>query len=58
MYNLFKNHDIKTINLQDKMYEILVDCLNNLVSIYTFNQEDYEKKRFYTESFSKYKQTL
>jgi len=58
MYNLFNKYEIKSNFLQDKMYEMLVDCLNNLVSIYSFNQEKYEKNRFYTTSFFKYKENM
>ena len=58
MYKLFNKYELKSNFLQDKMYELLVDCLNNLVSIYSFNQEKYEKNRFYTTSFSKYKENM
>jgi len=58
MYNLFNKYELKSNFLQDKMYELLVDCLNNLVSIYSFNQEKYEKNRFYTTTFSKYKENM
>jgi ABC-type multidrug transport system fused ATPase/permease subunit len=58
MYNLFNKYELKSNFLQDKMYELLVDCLNNLVSIYSFNQEKYEKNRFYTTSFAKYKENM
>lgn len=58
MYHLFNKYELKSNFLQDKMYELLVDCLNNLVSIYSFNQEKYEKNRFYTTSFAKYKENM
>jgi len=58
MYKLFNKYELKSNFLQDKMYELLVDCLNNLVSIYSFNQEKYEKNRFYTTSFLKYKENM
>jgi ABC-type multidrug transport system fused ATPase/permease subunit len=58
MYILFNKYELKSNNLQDKMYEILVDCLNNLVSIYTFNQEQNEKDKFYSSYFKKYKDNM
>lgn len=58
MYTLFNKYELKSNFLQDKMYETLVDCLNNLVSIYSFNQEKYEKDRFYSNSFMGYKTNM
>ena len=58
MYTLFNKYELKSNYLQDNMYETLVDCLNNLVSIYSFNQEEYEKDRFYNESFLDYKTNM
>jgi ABC-type multidrug transport system fused ATPase/permease subunit len=58
MYTLFNKYELKSNFLQDKMYETLVDCLNNLVSIYSFNQEKYEKDRFYKSSFMGYKTNM
>jgi hypothetical protein len=58
MYILFNKYQIDTNFLQDKMYETLVDCLNNLVSIYSFNQEKNEKERFYNTSFIEFKNNL
>ena len=58
MYTLFNKYELKSNYLQDKMYETLVDCLNNLVSIYSFNQEKYEKERFYNYSFMDYKKNM
>jgi len=58
MYTLFNKYELKSNLLQDKMYETLVDCLNNLVSIYSFNQEEYEKERFYNQSFIQYKTNM
>jgi ABC-type multidrug transport system fused ATPase/permease subunit len=55
---MLNKYEMKSNFLQDKMYELLVDCLNNLVSIYSFNQEKYEKNRFYTTSFFKYKENM
>ena len=58
MYLLFNKYELKSNFLQDNMYETLVDCLNNLVSIYSFNQEKYEKDRFYSKSFMEYKENM
>ena len=58
MYLLFNKYELKSNFLQDNMYETLVDCLNNLVSIYSFNQEKYEKDRFYSKSFMEYKDNM
>jgi ABC-type bacteriocin/lantibiotic exporter with double-glycine peptidase domain len=37
------------------MYEMLVDCFNNLESVYSFNQVPAEKKMFYDVYFKDYK---
>ena len=55
MFKIFFNYGLKQNNLQDKMYEMLVDCFNNLESVYTFNQVPEEKKRFYDIYFKDYK---
>ena len=51
-------YDLKSNKLQDNMYEMIIDCLNNMTSIYTFNQEQSEKDRFYSKSFAEYKQNM
>jgi ABC-type multidrug transport system fused ATPase/permease subunit len=58
MYKLFNKYELKSNFYQDKMYELLIDCLNNLVTIYSFNQEKYEKNRFYTKSFVDFKNNM
>ena len=55
MYKQLNYYEIKSNKLQDHMYEMLIDCLNNMTSIYAFNQEETEKKNFYTKSFLEYK---
>jgi ABC-type bacteriocin/lantibiotic exporter with double-glycine peptidase domain len=58
LYRLFNKYEALTNKLQDEMYEGLIDCMNNMATIYTFNQEEYEKNRFYTSIFSEYKKIL
>jgi len=55
MFKIFFQYGLKQNDLQDKMYEMLVDCFNNLESVYTFNQVPQEKKRFYDVYFKEYK---
>ena len=55
MFKIFLNNDIAKNNVQDKMYEALVDCFNNFSSVYAFNQQEYEIERFYTQSYFGYK---
>jgi len=56
MFKVFFNYGLKQNDLQDKMYEMLVDCFNNLESVYTFNQVPEEKKMFYDVYFKDYKE--
>ena len=58
MYKKFNDYEIKSNKYQDEMYESLIDCLNNLATIYSFNQKDYEKDRFYTKTFVEYKDIM
>ena len=58
LYRSFNNYEAKTNKLQDEMYEGLIDCMNNMATIYTFNQEQSEKNRFYTSIFNEYKKIL
>lgn len=58
MYKKFNYYEVKSNKFQDEMYESLIDCLNNLASIYSFNQKDYEKDRFYTKTFIDYKDIM
>lgn len=55
MFKIFLNNDIAKNEVQDKMYEALVDCFNNFSSVYAFNQQEYEIERFYTKSYIGYK---
>jgi ABC-type multidrug transport system fused ATPase/permease subunit len=55
MFRIFLNNDIAKNDVQDKMYEALVDCFNNFSSVYAFNQQEYEIERFYTKSYIGYK---
>jgi hypothetical protein len=50
--------DLKMNKTYDEMYEYLVDCFNNMISIYIFNQQDKEKILFKLDSFKKYKDFL
>ena len=58
MFKMFFHYDLQTHKLHDKMYEYLVDCFNNMISVYTFNQQEEEKNRFYNFSFKDYKEML
>ena len=58
MYKKFNIYEMKSNKFQDEMYESLIDCLNNLATIYSFNQKDYEKDRFYTKTFVDYKKIM
>ena len=58
MYIKFNKYETKSNKFQDEMYESLIDCLNNLATIYSFNQKDYEKDRFYTKTFVDYKDIM
>jgi ABC-type multidrug transport system fused ATPase/permease subunit len=61
MYFIFKQFiktDMSMNKTQDQMYEYLVDCFNNMVSIYIFNQQDKENKLFLSDSFKTYKSYL
>jgi len=55
MFKIFLKNDIAKNEVQDKMYESLVDCFNNFSSVYAFNQQEYEIERFYTLSYFGYK---
>ena len=47
----------KKVNVfQDKVYENLNDTMQNISSVYSLNQQSYEKKRFYQHSFAYYKE--
>ena len=55
LFKLFIKYDLISHNAHDKIYEYLVDCFNNMVSIYIFNQQKNEENLFYVNSFAKYK---
>lgn len=55
MFKIFFVYGLKQNDLQDKMYEMLVDCFTNLESVYSFNQVPQEKRRFYEVYFKDYK---
>ena len=55
MFKIFLKNDTSKNEVQDKMYEALVDCFNNFSSVYAFNQQEYEVERFYTKSYVDYK---
>ncbi len=58
MFKIFSGYNVQTNKLQDKMYECLVDCFNNLSAVYAFNQKEPEMERFYNVSFKSYKQIM
>ena len=58
LYNYFHDLDLKANKFQDTLYEVIVDCLNNMASIYTCNQESSEKEKFYTSTFADYKDIM
>ena len=56
---MFKNFYFynKKVNIfQDHVYENLNDTMQNISSVYSLNQQAFEKKRFYEFSFADYKQ--
>jgi ABC-type multidrug transport system fused ATPase/permease subunit len=58
IFNQFMKTDLKMNKTYDQMYEYLVDCFNNMVSIYIFNQQDKERTLFRLDSFKQYKDFL
>jgi ABC-type multidrug transport system fused ATPase/permease subunit len=58
LFKLFIKYDLISNNAHDKIYEYLVDCFNNMVSIYIFNQQENEEQLFYINSFNKYKKII
>lgn len=58
LYRYFHKLDLKANKSQDTLYDVIVDCLNNMASIYTCNQESYEKDNFYTSTFADYKDIM
>jgi ABC-type multidrug transport system fused ATPase/permease subunit len=55
IFNVFVESDLVLNRVHDQIYEYLVDCFNNLISIYIFNQQKEEEKLFYENSFKQYK---
>jgi len=58
MTQKYNFYEIQSNHLQDYIYELLIDCLNNMTSIYAFNQEDAEKQYFYDKTFFDYKKVM
>lgn len=61
IYNLYKKKyevDIELHNSKSVLYQYINDTFTNLVSIYGFNQEDYEKKEFKSVEYKKYNTIL
>lgn len=58
MFHVFSKYNLRTHRLQDKMYEYLVDCFNNLTSVYSFNQKEEEMERFHNVTFKPYKDVM
>jgi ABC-type multidrug transport system fused ATPase/permease subunit len=56
MLNQFYLYNKKVNEFQDKVYENLNDTMQNISSVYSLNQQKYEKKRFYEVSFAEYKE--
>ena len=49
----------KTVHVfQDTVYENINDTMQNMSSMYSLNQQDFEKKRFYEFSFADYKRVF
>jgi ABC-type multidrug transport system fused ATPase/permease subunit len=58
---MFKNFYFynKKVNIfQDIVYENLNDTMQNISSVYSLNQQEFEKKRFYKFSFADYKKVF
>ena len=58
IFKVFIKTDLNLNKVQDQVYEYLVDCFNNMVSIYIFNQQENENKLFIKNSFQPYKNFL
>ena len=58
MLRKFYSHN-KTVHVfQDAVYESINDTMQNMSSMYSLNQQDFEKKRFYEFSFADYKKVF
>jgi len=58
MVKQYNFYEVKANFLHDSIYELLIDCLNNMASVYAFNQEEEEKKYFYENTFFNYKEVM
>jgi len=58
MFKTFYEYNKKVHNFQDIVYEHLNDTMQNISSVYSMNQQEYEKKRFYDFTFADYKKVF
>ena len=58
MLKQFYSYNKKVNQFQDIVYENLNDTMQNISSVYSLNQQEYEKKRFYEFSFADYKEVF
>lgn len=61
IYNVFRKKHIADMNLynnRSKLYEYMNDSMMNLVSVYSTNSEENEKKKFIDEEYKIYKNSL
>jgi len=58
MLKQFYSYNKKVNEFQDVVYENLNDTMQNISSVYSLNQQEYEKKRFYEFSFADYKEVF
>ena len=58
MLHRFYVYNKKVHQFQDIVYENLNDTMQNISSVYSLNQQEFEKKRFYEFSFADYKEVF
>ena len=58
MLKQFYLYNKKVNSFQDKMYENINDTMQNISTVYSLNQQENEKKRFYEFSFADYKEVF
>jgi ABC-type multidrug transport system fused ATPase/permease subunit len=58
MLHRFYTYNKEVHQFQDIVYENLNDTMQNISSVYSLNQQEFEKKRFYEFSFADYKQVF
>jgi ABC-type multidrug transport system fused ATPase/permease subunit len=58
MFKNFYFYNKKVHVFQDRVYENLNDTMQNISSVYSLNQQEFEKKRFYEFSFADYKKVF